>query len=76
MQIYLFFYIVGTAWGVENRFAAEVIILSVFEGLISRRLSEEAFCLWKSHRFVFQQGGLFRHLSAMAQVCLDVFKGE
>lgn len=32
MQIYLFFYIVGTAWGVENRFVAGVIILSVFEG--------------------------------------------
>jgi polar amino acid transport system permease protein len=32
MQIYLFFYIVGTAWGIENRFAAGVIILSVFEG--------------------------------------------
>lgn len=32
MQIYLFFYIVGTAWGVEDRFAAGVIILSVFEG--------------------------------------------
>lgn len=32
MQIYLFFYIVGTAWGIENRFFAGVIILSVFEG--------------------------------------------
>lgn len=32
MQIYLFFYIVGTAWGVENRFVAGVIILSTFEG--------------------------------------------
>ncbi len=32
MQIYLFFYIVGTAWGIENRFIAGVIILSVFEG--------------------------------------------
>lgn len=32
MQIYLFFYIVGTAWGVQNRFAAGVMILSVFEG--------------------------------------------
>ena len=31
-QIYLFFYIVGTAWGVESRFAAGVVILSVFEG--------------------------------------------
>lgn len=32
MQIYLFYYIVGTAWGIENRFAAGVLILSVFEG--------------------------------------------
>lgn len=32
MQIYLFFYIIGTAWGVSNRFVAGVIILSVFEG--------------------------------------------
>lgn len=32
MQIYLFFYLVGTALGVESRFAAGVIILSVFEG--------------------------------------------
>lgn len=31
-QIYLFFYIIGTAWGVNNRFLAGVIILSVFEG--------------------------------------------
>ena len=32
MQIYLFFYIVGTAWGVNNRFVAGVLILSIFEG--------------------------------------------
>jgi len=32
MQIYLFFYIVGTAWQVTNRFWAGVIILSLFEG--------------------------------------------
>ena len=32
MQIYLFFYIVGTAWGIENRLVAGVLILSVFEG--------------------------------------------
>ena len=31
-QIYLFFYIVGTAWGVDSRFAAGVVILSLFEG--------------------------------------------
>jgi polar amino acid transport system permease protein len=32
MQIYLFFYIIGTALGVNNRFWAGVLILSVFEG--------------------------------------------
>jgi len=32
MQIYLFFYIIGTAWGIDNRFLAGVLILSVFEG--------------------------------------------
>lgn len=32
VQIYLFFYIIGTAWGVDNRMVAGVAILSVFEG--------------------------------------------
>ncbi len=32
VQIYLFFYIVGTAFGLEDRFLSGVIILSVFEG--------------------------------------------
>lgn len=32
MQIYLFFYIVGTAFGVQSRFVSGVVILSVFEG--------------------------------------------
>lgn len=32
MQIYLFFYIIGTAWGISSRFVAGVIILSIFEG--------------------------------------------
>lgn len=32
VQIYLFFYIIGTAWGVDNRLFAGVVILSVFEG--------------------------------------------
>lgn len=31
-QIYLFFYIIGTAWGIENRLISGVLILSVFEG--------------------------------------------
>ena len=32
MQIYLFFYIIGTAWGIDNRYVAGVLILSIFEG--------------------------------------------
>jgi len=32
VQIYLFYYIVGTAIGVDNRFISGVLILSVFEG--------------------------------------------
>ncbi|MDR2035351.1 MAG: amino acid ABC transporter permease [Coriobacteriales bacterium] len=32
VQIYLFFYIIGTAWGIDNRFIAGVFILSIFEG--------------------------------------------
>jgi len=32
MQIYLFFYIIGTAWGVTNRLVAGALILSIFEG--------------------------------------------
>ncbi|MEG0476898.1 MAG: amino acid ABC transporter permease [Raoultibacter sp.] len=32
MQIFLFFYIIGTAWGITNRFIAGVLILSLFEG--------------------------------------------
>ena len=31
-QIPLFFYIIGTAWGITNRFVAGVLILSIFEG--------------------------------------------
>jgi len=32
MQIYLFYYIVGTAFGIENRILCGILILSVFEG--------------------------------------------
>ncbi len=31
MQIYLFFYIISTAWGVDNRIIAGILILSIFE---------------------------------------------
>ena len=32
VQIFFFFYIIGTAWGVDNRYLAGVLILSLFEG--------------------------------------------
>jgi len=32
VQIIFFYYVIGTAWGVDNRFIAGVLILSVFEG--------------------------------------------
>ncbi len=32
MQIYLFYYIVGTAFGIDNRYLCGVLIMSVFEG--------------------------------------------
>lgn len=32
VQIIFFYYIVGTAWGINNRFMAGVLILSIFEG--------------------------------------------
>ena len=42
MQVYLFFYIIGTAWGVENRFLAGVLILSIFEGAYISEIIREA----------------------------------
>lgn len=32
VQIYFFYYIIGTAWGINNRYIAGVFILSIFEG--------------------------------------------
>ena len=32
VQIYLFYYIIGTAWGIDNKVVAGVVILSVFAG--------------------------------------------
>ena len=46
MQIYLFYYIVGTAWGIENRFAAGVLYL---KERIFRKLFGEACCPWMNH---------------------------
>lgn len=32
VQIYFFYYLIGTAWGLDNRYLAGVLILSLFEG--------------------------------------------
>lgn len=32
MQVYFFYYIIGTAWGIDNRVLAGIIILSLFSG--------------------------------------------
>lgn len=32
VQIYLFYYIIGTAWGVDNKTVAGILILSIFTG--------------------------------------------
>lgn len=32
VQIYFFYYIIGTAWGIDNRYIGGIIILSIFEG--------------------------------------------
>lgn len=32
VQIYLFYYIIGTAWGIDNKVLAGIVILSVFAG--------------------------------------------
>ena len=32
VQIYFFYYIIGSAWGIDNRYFAGIIILSIFEG--------------------------------------------
>lgn len=31
VQIYFFYYLIGTAWGLDNRYLAGVVILSIFE---------------------------------------------
>ncbi len=32
VQIYFFYYIIGTAWGIDSRYIAGILILSIFEG--------------------------------------------
>lgn len=90
MQIYLFFYIVGTAWGVTNRFTAGVLILSIFEGayiaeiirgsLLSLEESQlEAaravgFTKWQTWRFVILPQMIARTLPALTGQFASIIK--
>ncbi len=84
MQIYLFFYIVGTAWGVENRFAAGVMILSVFEGAYISEiirgsfLSMEGSQLEAARAVGFTRGQTLRYvvLPQMAARTLPALTGQ
>lgn len=68
MQIYLFFYIIGTAVGIENRFVAGVLILSVFEGayiseiIRGSLLSIERSQLEAAKAVGFTRGQTIRHV--------------
>lgn len=42
-QIYFFYYIIGTAWGVDNKVAAGVIILSLFAGAYIAEIVRAAY---------------------------------
>lgn len=84
MQIYLFFYIVGTAWGVENRFSAGVIILSIFEGayvaeiIRGSLLSIESSQLEAARAVGFTKGQTWRYviLPQMAARTLPPLTGQ
>lgn len=90
MQIYLFYYIVGTAWHIDNRFWAGVLILSVFEGayiteiirgsLLSIPLSQKeaaksvGFTSLQSVRYVILPQLIERTLPALAGQFASIIK--
>lgn len=66
MQIYLFFYIVGTAWQVTNRFWAGVIILSLFEGAYVSEIVRGSYESLDKPQLDAARGGLFKAPGAAA----------
>ena len=74
MQIYLFFYLVGTAWGVDDRFWAGVIILSVFQGAYISEIRAVGFTRAQTMRFVIIPQMTARTLPALAGQFASVIK--
>lgn len=48
-QIYLFFYIIGTAWGIENRMVSGILILSIFEGAYISEIIRGSYQIGRAH---------------------------
>ncbi len=62
VQIYLFYYIIGTAWGVNNKTVAGIIILSVFTGsYIAEIVRGSASSLGKEQLEAADAVGFTRH---------------
>ncbi len=90
VQIYLFFYVVGTAWGVDNRVVAGVVILSVFSGAYIAEIVRGAyasidpeqleaaravgFTRWQAARYVVLPQLVARALPALAGQFANIVK--
>lgn len=90
VQIYLFFYVVGTAWGVDNRVVAGIVILSVFSGAYIAEIVRGAyasidseqleaaravgFTRWQSARYVVLPQLVARALPALAGQFANIVK--
>ncbi len=89
-QIYLFYYIIGTAWGINNRIVSGIVILSIFSGayiaeivrgsLISMDKSQlEAACAvgftrTQTVRYVIVPQLVSRTLPALTGQCATIVK--
>lgn len=90
VQIYFFYYLVGTAWGFDNRYVAGLLILSIFEGAyvaeivrgawqsIDKQTFEVARAIglsqWKTFRLVTAPILQSRALPALAGQAASVIK--
>ncbi len=51
VQIYFFYYLIGTAWGLDNRYVAGVVILSLFEGAYIAEIVRGGWQSIEAHTF-------------------------
>lgn len=51
VQIIFFYYVIGTAWGVDNRFLSGVMILSLFEGAYISEILRGGFISIESRQY-------------------------